>query len=88
MTWKTKIPCKVNCFTWLLTKETVLTHDNLNKRGFHLCSRCFFVWRVRRDSQTSLPTLQMDKPVVANVHQYERDQMGETRKDQRDFKTT
>ena len=48
----------------------------------------FFVWRVRRDSQTSLPTLQMDKPVVANVHQYERDQMGETRKDQRDFETT
>jgi len=41
MIWKTKIPYKVNCFTWLLAKETVLTHENLNKRGVHLCSRCF-----------------------------------------------
>lgn len=29
--WKTKIPYKVNCFTWLLAKESVLTHDNFNK---------------------------------------------------------
>ncbi|WMV52954.1 hypothetical protein MTR67_046339 [Solanum verrucosum] len=39
MIWKTKIPYKVNCFTWLLAKETVLTHENLNNRGVHLCSR-------------------------------------------------
>ncbi|WMV34092.1 hypothetical protein MTR67_027477 [Solanum verrucosum] len=39
MIWKTKIPYKVNCFTWLLAKETVLTHENLSKRGVHLCSR-------------------------------------------------
>ncbi|XP_059310048.1 uncharacterized protein LOC132061211 [Lycium ferocissimum] len=41
MIWKTKIPYKVNCFSWLLAKEVVLTHENLNKRGFHLCSRCY-----------------------------------------------
>lgn len=41
MIWKAKIPYKVNCFTWLLAKEAILTHDNLNKRGHHLCSRCF-----------------------------------------------
>lgn len=41
MIWKTRIPYKVNCFTWLLAKEAVLTHDNFNKRGFQLCARCF-----------------------------------------------
>ena len=39
--WKTKIPYKVACFTWLLAKEAVLTQDNLIKRGISLCSRCF-----------------------------------------------
>ncbi|XP_059277663.1 uncharacterized protein LOC132031768 [Lycium ferocissimum] len=32
MIWKTKVPYKVNCFNWLLAKEAVLTHENLNKR--------------------------------------------------------
>jgi len=41
MIWKVKIPYKVACFTWLLAKEAVLTQDNLIKRGFHLCSRCY-----------------------------------------------
>ncbi|WMV26903.1 hypothetical protein MTR67_020288 [Solanum verrucosum] len=40
--WKAKIPYKVSCFVWLLTKEAVLTQDNLMKRGITLCSRCFF----------------------------------------------
>ena len=42
MVWKTKIPYKVDYFIWLLAKESVLTHDNLNKGKFQLCSRCFF----------------------------------------------
>lgn len=41
MIWKVKIPYKVACFTWLLAKEAVLTQDNLIKRGFYLCSRCY-----------------------------------------------
>lgn len=41
MIWKPKIPYKVNCFLWLLTKEAVLTHENLNKRGYQLASRCY-----------------------------------------------
>uniref|UniRef100_M1CC58 Reverse transcriptase zinc-binding domain-containing protein n=1 Tax=Solanum tuberosum TaxID=4113 RepID=M1CC58_SOLTU len=41
MIWRTKIPYKVNFFTWLLAKEEVLTHENLNKRKHNLCSRCY-----------------------------------------------
>lgn len=41
MIWKTKIPYKVNYFTWLLSKEEVLTHENLNRRKLNLCSRCY-----------------------------------------------
>ncbi|WMV22465.1 hypothetical protein MTR67_015850 [Solanum verrucosum] len=38
--WKPKVPYKVNCFMWFLTKEAVLTHENLKKRGYQLASRC------------------------------------------------
>lgn len=31
----------VNYFTWLLAKEAVLTHENLNKRKVNLWSRCY-----------------------------------------------
>ncbi|WMV18961.1 hypothetical protein MTR67_012346 [Solanum verrucosum] len=41
MIWRTKIPYKVNYFAWLLAKEEVLTHENLNKRKHNLCSRCY-----------------------------------------------
>lgn len=37
-------PYKVNCFTWLLAKEAVLTRENLNNKGYQLCSRNFFLW--------------------------------------------
>lgn len=39
--WKTKIPYKLNCFTWLLAREVVLTQENLKKRKFQLGSRCY-----------------------------------------------
>ncbi|WMV25769.1 hypothetical protein MTR67_019154 [Solanum verrucosum] len=39
--WKTKTPFKVACFTWLLAREAVLTQENLNKRKFSMCSRCY-----------------------------------------------
>ena len=38
--WKTKIPLKVACFTWLLAKEAVLTHENLRKRNNILVTHC------------------------------------------------
>uniref|UniRef100_M1BMF1 Reverse transcriptase zinc-binding domain-containing protein n=1 Tax=Solanum tuberosum TaxID=4113 RepID=M1BMF1_SOLTU len=38
--WKTKIPLKVACFTWLLSKEAVLTHENLRKRNNILVTHC------------------------------------------------
>ncbi|WMV37642.1 hypothetical protein MTR67_031027 [Solanum verrucosum] len=40
MIWKPKVPDKVNCFLWLMSKEAVLTHENLKKRGYHFSSRC------------------------------------------------
>ncbi|WMV26598.1 hypothetical protein MTR67_019983 [Solanum verrucosum] len=36
-----QIPYKVDCFTWLLAKEAVLTQENLSKRGHQLASKCF-----------------------------------------------
>ncbi|WMV14448.1 hypothetical protein MTR67_007833 [Solanum verrucosum] len=41
MIWKTEIPYKVNYFTWLLAKQAVLTHENLNKRKPNLRSSCY-----------------------------------------------
>ena len=32
--WKPKVPYRVNYFMWLLTKEAVLTHENLKQRGY------------------------------------------------------
>lgn len=43
MIQKGKIPHKVDCFTWLVANQAVLTLDNLMKRGRQFCSRCFFV---------------------------------------------
>ena len=55
MIWKVEIPNKVAspltsskkkkktcaCFIWLLAREAVLTQDNLCRRGYQLCSRCY-----------------------------------------------
>ncbi|MDV3188705.1 MAG: hypothetical protein Q8834_02660, partial [Candidatus Phytoplasma australasiaticum] len=41
MILKTRIPYKVNCFTWLLAREVVLTQENLKKRKFQMTSRCY-----------------------------------------------
>lgn len=52
--WKTKIPQKVACFTWLLAQEVVLTHENWIKRKWTLCSRCFFMWKGGGNSWPSI----------------------------------
>lgn len=39
--WKVKVPYKVACFTWLVIRESVLTRDNLRKRGIPIVSRCY-----------------------------------------------
>jgi len=36
-----KCPPKVSCFVWLLIRKACLTHEALQKRGMHICSRCF-----------------------------------------------
>lgn len=38
--WKV-MPFKVASFTWLLARKVVLTQENLKKRRFSLCSRCY-----------------------------------------------
>ena len=38
--WRTKAPLKVACFSWLLPKEAVLTHENLRKRNIILVTHC------------------------------------------------
>ncbi|KAL5720442.1 hypothetical protein ACHQM5_013110 [Ranunculus cassubicifolius] len=40
--WLSKVPLKINFFVWVLSRNRVLTHDNLEKRGFHFPSRCCF----------------------------------------------
>lgn len=32
---------KVACFTWLVARKACLTHENLQKRRFNLCSKCY-----------------------------------------------
>ncbi|CAN4107709.1 unnamed protein product [Withania somnifera] len=46
--WKTKIPYKVACFVWLLSKEVVLTKENLMKGGITLTPSCITgkLWRL------------------------------------------
>uniref|UniRef100_A0A0V0GPU6 Putative ovule protein n=1 Tax=Solanum chacoense TaxID=4108 RepID=A0A0V0GPU6_SOLCH len=39
--WKARAPFKVVLLTWLVVWKACLTHDKLQRKGFHLCSRCF-----------------------------------------------
>lgn len=38
---RAKVPFKVNCFSWLVTRKACLTCEKLQRRGWHLSSRCF-----------------------------------------------
>ncbi|WMV40486.1 hypothetical protein MTR67_033871 [Solanum verrucosum] len=56
MIWRTEIPYKVNYFTWLLAKQAVLTHENLNRRKPNLRSSCYLCEeqeKMRRDGGLS-----------------------------------
>jgi len=39
--WKSDIPTKVKCFTWLVIKRACLTEEVLQKKGKQLVPRCF-----------------------------------------------
>ncbi|XP_019234325.1 PREDICTED: uncharacterized protein LOC109214820 [Nicotiana attenuata] len=39
--WRTKLPTKVICFTWIAIREACLTQDNLLKRSFQIPNRCY-----------------------------------------------
>lgn len=44
--WKV-IPAKIKVFLWLLARKSILTKDNLLKRGWKGSKQCFFVDRMR-----------------------------------------
>lgn len=48
--WNIVVPSKVSFLAWLLVGKRVLTHDNLQRRGFRLASRCFLCNLEREDS--------------------------------------
>ncbi|WMV36832.1 hypothetical protein MTR67_030217 [Solanum verrucosum] len=75
MIWRTVMPYKVNYFTWLLAKEAVLTHENLNKRKSNLCSRCYLCEELVETVNHLFFTLQKDRSIVADVHPQEEDQV-------------
>jgi hypothetical protein len=41
-TWKAKIPLKIKIFLWYLKNGAVLTKDNLVKRQWKGCTKCYF----------------------------------------------
>lgn len=63
--WKSAAPSKVMCFTWLVTKEAVLTQCNLQKRGLIIwCSRCSLCEHQLKDAN-HLPPLLIHLPIMA-----------------------
>lgn len=40
--WKLHVPPRLHLFLWLITKNKVLTRDNLNKRMYIECTTCLF----------------------------------------------
>ena len=40
--WRAKLPLKIKIFMWLVEKNSILTRDNLTRRGWHGDKRCNF----------------------------------------------
>ncbi|CAN4116899.1 unnamed protein product [Withania somnifera] len=40
--WKTRLPIKVICFSWIALHNSCLTQDDLSKKKFQLANRCYF----------------------------------------------
>lgn len=53
MILKTKAPVKVACIGWIAIWEACLIRDNLQKRGFRLCNRCY-LFEEEQESLTHL----------------------------------
>lgn len=51
------MPYEVAYFCWVLAHDGRLTRANLQKRGVHMCSRCFFCERDFEDSKHLLYTV-------------------------------
>ena len=58
--WKLKIPLKIKNFMWFLNSKVLLTKDNLAKRNWTGCTKCFFVGLKRRLNIYSFHVLLLD----------------------------
>lgn len=47
--WIQQLPSKVSFLLWLLIRDRVLTHNNLQRRGFSLVSQCLFCKQSAED---------------------------------------
>nr|XP_016506791.1 PREDICTED: uncharacterized protein LOC107824519 [Nicotiana tabacum] len=65
--WYNMAPLKVSCFAWIVAKEACLTENNLQKRGFKLCSRCPLCEEQFEDVTHLFFALQRYKPVMEHV---------------------
>jgi hypothetical protein len=43
--WKLKIPLNIKIFMWFLHRKDLLTKDNLARRNWNGCKKCFFTQR-------------------------------------------
>ena len=62
------IPYKLSCFIWLLSKEVVLTQNNLMKRGDNFLSEMCFLRRTSRNCSTFVPSLQDHMSALEAIH--------------------
>lgn len=49
--WRKDLPAKISFVIWLLVRDRVLTHSNLQKRGFSWVSMCFFCAQAEEDKE-------------------------------------
>lgn len=52
MIWRTKAPLKAACFGWLAARDARLNQNNLQRRDYSMCSRCFFATGSRKQLST------------------------------------
>jgi hypothetical protein len=57
--WKIKIPLKVKIFLWLMLKNSILTKDNLLKRGWTGNAQCHLRCRMKQLTISCLAALVM-----------------------------
>lgn len=47
LVWKTNLPMKIKCFSWITLNNVSLTLDNLNRKSLQLVNICSFCKKIR-----------------------------------------